>query len=99
MRVDALSNKVLAPYSDLLLHDMGPGLQDGRVMGRGGPRFWRTTPLWGARFKARYLHDGSAATLDEATERHGGEAQRSTDLYNALSPSQEAALFAFINSL
>lgn len=98
-RVDALSDKHIAPYSDLLVHDMGPGLEDGRVMGRAGPRFWRTTPLWGARFKARYLHDGSAANLDEATERHGGEAQHSTDLYNALSPAQEDALFAFINSL
>ncbi len=98
-RVEALSNKTIAPYSDLLVHDMGPGLEDGRVMGRAGPRFWRTTPLWGARFKDRFLHDGSALTLDEATERHGGEAQLSTDLYNALTPAQEEALFEFINSL
>ncbi|MFO0600822.1 MAG: di-heme oxidoredictase family protein [Myxococcaceae bacterium] len=98
-RVDALSDKEIFPYSDLLVHDMGPGLEDGRVMGRAGGRFWRTTPLWGNRFKPRYLHDGRAATIDEAIDLHGGEATRSQQLYEALNPQQEAALLEFINTL
>ena len=55
-RVDALSGKVLQPYSDLLIHDMGEGLEDVRPMGRASGRFWRTTPLWGLRHKTRYPH-------------------------------------------
>lgn len=98
-RVDALSNKLIAPYSDLLIHDMGPGLADGRVMGAAGPQFWRTTPLWGTRHKRRYLHDGSAATVHDAIERHGGESDASTARYDALSPAQQAALIEFVESL
>ena len=98
-RVDALSDKEIAPYSDLLIHDMGPGLEDGRVMGRASGRFWRTTPLWGNRFKNRYLHDGRAASIDEAINAHGGEATHSTQLYQQLNPTQEAALLEFIDGL
>lgn len=98
-RVDALSGKRLEPFSDLLLHDMGPGLKDGRIMGRGGPQTWRTTPLWGIRFKNRYLHDGSALTEDEAIVRHGGEGQSSTDAYAALSAEEKQALLDFLETL
>jgi CxxC motif-containing protein (DUF1111 family) len=98
-RVAALSNKVIKPYSDLLVHDMGPGLEDGRVMGRASTRFWRTTPLWGARFKSQYLHDGRAATLHDAIDAHGGESANSTALYEALNPAQQRALIEFIQSL
>ncbi len=98
-KVDALSNKEIFPYSDLLTHDMGPGLQDGRVMGRAGPRFWRTTPLWGNRFKNRFMHDGRASSIDEAIDLHGGEAAHSVALYEALNDAQEEALLEFINSL
>jgi CxxC motif-containing protein (DUF1111 family) len=98
-RVDALSNKEIFPYSDLLVHDMGPGLEDGRIMGRAGTRFWRTTPLWGNRFKNHFLHDGRATSIDAAIDAHGGESAHSTALYEALSDSQEAALLEFINSL
>jgi CxxC motif-containing protein (DUF1111 family) len=98
-RVEALSNKEIFPYSDLLVHDMGPGLQDGRVMGRASGLFWRTTPLWGIRFKNHYMHDGRATSVDEAIDLHGGEAAHSTALYEALNPAQETALLEFINGL
>lgn len=99
VRVDALSNKVIKPYSDLLVHDMGPGLEDGRVMGRASGRFWRTTPLWGIRFKDHYLHDGRATSIHQAIDAHGGEGASSTALYDALNPQQQAALVQFLQSL
>lgn len=98
-RVEALSNKLIAPYSDLLIHDMGPGLADGRVMGNAGPQFWRTTPLWGTRHKTVYLHDGSAANVRQAIGRHGGEAAAALGRFNALSTVQQAALVQFVESL
>ncbi|MFZ5441685.1 MAG: di-heme oxidoredictase family protein [Myxococcota bacterium] len=98
-RVAALENKVIKPYSDLLVHDMGPGLEDGRVMGRASGRFWRTTPLWGIRFKDHYLHDGRATSIHQAIDAHGGESAPSTALYEALNPAQQAALTQFIESL
>jgi CxxC motif-containing protein (DUF1111 family) len=98
-RVDALSNKEIAPYSDLLIHDMGPGLADGRVMGAAGPRFWRTTPLWGTQHKRRFLHDGSAMNVHEAIERHGGEGAASAARYDALNHAQQQALIEFVEGL
>lgn len=98
-RVDALSNKLIFPYSDLLIHDMGPGLADGRVMGAAGPRWWRTTPLWGTQHKSNFLHDGSAHSVHEAILRHGGEAAASVQKYDALAPAQRAALVTFVESL
>lgn len=98
-RVDALSNKIISPYSDLLIHDMGTGLADGRPMGAAGPRWWRTTPLWGAQHKTNFLHDGSAHSVHEAIERHGGEGAASTQKYDALAPAQQAALVKFVESL
>lgn len=98
-KVEALSNKLIAPYSDLLVHDMGPGLEDGRVMGLASGLFWRTTPLWGIRFKKQYLHDGSALTEHDAIIRHGGEGTVSTNRYLALSHHQQQALIEFVESL
>jgi CxxC motif-containing protein (DUF1111 family) len=98
-RVDALSNKVIFPYSDLLVHEMGAGLEDGRVMGAASTRFWRTTPLWGIQYKTNYLHDGSATSIHQAIERHGGEGQAATDRYNSLSAAQQKLLVEFVGSL
>jgi CxxC motif-containing protein (DUF1111 family) len=100
-RVDALSDKDLFPWSDFLLHDMGPNLAvgDTRVMGRASPRFWRTTPLWGIHLKTQFLHNGSAATIDQAIEAHGGEGTASEQLYENLSAQDQARLLAFIGSL
>ena len=61
-------------YSDLLLHDLGPALDDGVVQGDAGGRDWRTTPLWGLGARPRFLHDGRARTVRAAILAHGGEA-------------------------
>jgi len=98
-RVAALSGKSFNPWSDLLIHDMGEALADHRPQGKASGRFWRTTPLWGTRFKTNYLHDGRATTVHEATLAHGGEATASTQAYNALSPQDKARVIQFIQSL
>lgn len=98
-RVNALSNKEIKPWSDFLIHDMGPGLDDHRRMGKAGGRFWRTTPLWGLRFKGRMLHNGSAFTIEEAIAAHGGEGQASRDAYFALPTHKQDRIDAFLNSL
>jgi CxxC motif-containing protein (DUF1111 family) len=98
-RVAALSGKLLRPYSDLLIHDMGPGLEDVRPMGRASGRMWRTTPLWGLRHKTRYLHDGSANTVEDSILMHGGEGQWSRDAYVGLSAEEKRQLKAFLDSL
>jgi len=98
-KTKALRNKVIRPYSDLLLHDMGPDLAEG-CKGKALPSEWRTEPLWGLRFVAAgYLHDGRAASLDEAIQLHGGEAAGSRDKYNALSQTKQALLIDFLNTL
>ncbi len=104
--VDALSNKTIFPYSDLLLHDMGPELDDGYTEGSATSSEWRTAPLWGIGLaadsqggRAFYLHDGRATTLDEAIQFHGGEAAPSRDRYANLNPEEQTQLIAFLMSL
>ncbi|ATB48532.1 di-heme oxidoredictase family protein [Corallococcus macrosporus] len=86
-------------YSDLLLHDMGPELDDGIVMKLAGGSEFRTQPLWGIAAAGPYLHDGRADDLDEAIRLHGGEARRSREAYVALSLSEQAKVIAFLESL
>lgn len=93
-------------YSDLLLHDMGPGLADNRPDGSADGFEWRTTPLWGIRLVPEfldgspfYLHDGRATTVKGAIELHGGEAKVASDAFKALSQADEDALMAFLESL
>lgn len=103
--VPALSGAAIHPYTDLLLHDMGDDLADGREDFDAGPRDWRTPPLWGLGLAGKfgdgavYLHDGRARTLAEAVLWHGGEAQAAADGFRALSRDQREALLAFLNSL
>jgi len=85
-------------YTDLLLHDMGPALADGMTDG-GGPRDWRTAPLIGLRFLRGFLHDGRAASVDEAITLHDGEARAAGAAFTALSPDDRAALLAFVQAL
>jgi CxxC motif-containing protein (DUF1111 family) len=87
--------------TDLLLHDMGPGLDGYSGDGEASGRDWRTAPLWGlGQNEAKgLLHDGSAATIAEAIDRHGGEAERARDRYRALSARDSAALLAYLASL
>ena len=86
-------------YSDLLLHEtlpVGvPGIEDASA----NQREFRTSPLWGIRLSAPYMHDGAADTLDDAIRQHAGEAAASRDLYEALSQSERDALVVFLESL
>lgn len=100
-----LSNQTIRPYTDLLLHDMGEDLSDGKSDGEASEREWRTAPLWGIGLfgavngKARYLHDGRAKTLDEAILWHGGEAETSKNYFVALNVSDRASMIRFLLSL
>jgi len=84
-------------FSDLLLHDVGIG--DGIRQGAAEAAEIRTPALWGLRFRRPLLHNGSAATLPEAIERHASEAALARRGYGALSPEDRAALLAFLRSL
>ena len=86
-------------YSDLLLHDLGPELADGLVMGLASGAEFRTSPLWGVQATGPFLHDGSAHTLDEAIRAHGGEAEGSREAYEALSAEERAQVIEFLASL
>ena len=101
----ALSRQVIHPYTDLLLHDMGPGLADNRPDFQAGGRDWRTTPLWGIGLSATvngvttYLHDGRARSIAEAILWHGGEAQLAADRFRAMARDDREALMTFVLSL
>lgn len=98
----ALGNKIIHPYSDFLLHDIGTG--DG-IPVQSTPEFAstanqiRTAPLWALRTRNRLMHDGLSFTLDEAIQRHGGQAAEVRDAYNALPSSDQALIHAFLGSL
>ncbi len=101
----ALSNKTIWPYTDLLLHDMGEGLADGRPEFAASGHEWRTPPLWGlGRHQAvsgerALLHDGRARTLAEAILWHGGEAESAREYFRQLPPQQRKQLISFLESL
>ena len=95
----ALSNQPVNLYSDLLIHDMGTGLADNIPQGQATGSQWRTTPLWGLSFRTVYLHDGRTTNLTKAITMHGGEATQVINAFKALSPSDQADLLAFIQSL
>ncbi len=103
--VPEVSNQVIHPYTDLLLHDMGPGLADDRPDFQASGREWRTPPLWGIGLvqtvngHTNFLHDGRARSLLEAVMWHGGEAQRARDRVRGMTADQRAALVAFLESL
>jgi CxxC motif-containing protein (DUF1111 family) len=86
-------------YSALLLHDLGPDLDDKVVQGQAGGRDWRTTPLWGLAARPRFLHDGRARTVTEAIVAHGGEATAARQRFNQLSAPEREALLAFLAGL
>lgn len=101
-----LSNQEFHPFTDLLLHDMGPGLADKRAEFAAKGSEWRTTPLWGigiakdlADHKPGFLHDGRARTIEEAVLWHGGEAKNSLTAYTKLSESDRIKLLKFLSSL
>ncbi|PTL84016.1 di-heme oxidoredictase family protein [Vitiosangium sp. GDMCC 1.1324] len=100
-----LSGQVIFPYTDLLLHDMGPDLADNRPDFEATGSEWRTPPLWGIGLvhtvnqHSRFLHDGRARSLEEAILWHGGEAERSREHFRNLSATDRAALLRFLESL
>jgi CxxC motif-containing protein (DUF1111 family) len=102
---EALSEQVIRPYTDLLLHDMGEGLADGRPEGAADGSEWRTPPLWGIGLvetvnrHTRFLHDGRARSLEEAVLWHGGEASGAQERFRALPADDRRALLAFLESL
>ncbi len=98
----ALGNKIIHPYSDFLLHDIGTG--DGIPMlptpeYAGTRNLMRTAPLWALRTRNRLMHDGLSFTKQEAIARHAGQAAAVTAAYNALSDAQRAQVLAFLDSL
>ena len=104
--INALSNKTFSPYTDLLLHDMGPGLDDGYTEGSARTSEWKTPALWGlglSKFSQGggyfLLHDGRARSIEEAIVLHGGESQESRERYQALSDSEKRNLIRFLESL
>lgn len=104
--VAALSNKTIAPYTDLLLHDMGNGLNDGYTEGGALPAEWRTPPLWGLGLSKKsqggqyfLLHDGRAHSIEEAIVQHGGEGAQSKTSFQQLTPADKNNLLRFLESL
>ena len=104
--VAALSNKTFYPYTDLLLHDMGPGLDDGATEGSAETYEWRTAPLWGLGLAPNsqggsffLMHDGRARSIEEAIMLHGGEAESSKNQFIALSETDKEAIIKFLQSL
>ena len=99
------SFQLIWPYTDLLLHDMGEGLADGRPEGEADGREWRTPPLWGIGLTeivsghTFLLHDGRARNLLEAILWHGGEAEAAKERVVAMTGDERAALLAFLRSL
>lgn len=100
-----LRNQVIHPYTDLLLHDLGPGLADTMPDGDATASEWRTAPLWnigltpGVAEGEAYLHDGRARTLHEAILWHGGEAEAAREGFRTLPAADREALVAFLRSL
>jgi CxxC motif-containing protein (DUF1111 family) len=101
----AVSNQLIHPYTDLLLHDMGPDLADDRPDFNASGTEWRTQPLWGIGLTQKvnghnnFLHDGRARSLLEAVMWHGGEAEKSRNKVKAMTAAERNALIKFLESL
>ena len=106
--VAALRNQSVNLYSDLLVHDMGPGLQDGVTQGQAGPREFRTAPLWGLGQRVFFLHDGRTSDLQETIQAHRSgnvftrnesEANAVVTSFNRLPDEQKQDVLNFLRSL
>jgi CxxC motif-containing protein (DUF1111 family) len=104
--INALSNKQVNLYSDMLLHDMGQELSDNYIEGEANEREWRTTPLWGLGIIHNatggvpfYMHDGRTSDLVEAIRLHGGEAEAIKQAFMNLSPADRQNVITFLMSL
>lgn len=100
-----LSGQTIHPFTDLLLHDMGEGLADGRADFAASGSEWRTSPLWGVGLQKTVnghtllLHDGRARDVSEAILWHGGEGERAKETFRTMSKQDREALLKFIDSL
>ncbi|HEU0033096.1 MAG TPA: di-heme oxidoredictase family protein [Kofleriaceae bacterium] len=100
-----VSNQTIRPYTDLLLHDLGPELADDRPDFLATGTEWRTPPLWGIGLvgvvndHTRFLHDGRARDFAEAILWHGGEAEPSREAFRTMAADDRAALVRFVESL
>ena len=104
--IGSLSNNEFHPFTDLLLHDMGSGLDDGYTEGSAKTSEWRTAPLWGLGLSPKsqggeyfLLHDGRAHSIEDAIKMHGGEADISRNKFSLLSDGDRKALLRFLQSL
>lgn len=103
--IAALADQRIHPYTDLLLHNVGFDLADGRPDFLASGTEWRTAPLWGLGLaqtvlpSAAFLHDGRARTIAEAILWHGGEAERAKERFRTMAASDREALLAFLRSL
>lgn len=104
--IDALANKTFTPFSDFLLHDMGPQLDDGYTEGNAHTAEWRTPPLWGLGLSKNsqggnyfLMHDGRARSIEQAISLHGGEGEQSKNEFSQLSNEDRQKLIAFLESL
>jgi CxxC motif-containing protein (DUF1111 family) len=98
----ALGNKIIHPYSDFLLHDIGTGdgipVQPGADFASTANKM-RTAPLWGLRTRNRLMHDGLTLTKEDAIARHKGQASSVTAAYRGLSETEKQLLMRFLDSL
>jgi CxxC motif-containing protein (DUF1111 family) len=100
-----LANQTFHPYTDLLLHDMGEALADGRPDYRAGPRDWRTPALWGLGLSVvvngsqAMLHDGRARNAAEAILWHDGEGRQAREAFRTMPKAEREALLRFLASI
>jgi CxxC motif-containing protein (DUF1111 family) len=104
--ISQLAYKLISPYTDLLLHDMGPALDDGFTEGSAATAEWRTPPLWGLGLAGSaqggrmfLMHDGRAQSIEEAILLHGGEAEKSKNNFSGLPADSREKIIAFLRSL
>jgi hypothetical protein len=93
------SEQLVHLYSDLLVHNMGPALDDGIVQGQAKSYEFRTAPLWRVSDRAHFLHDGRAHTIKEAIQAHGGQAETARIAFDALNPSDQDSLLSYLNCI
>lgn len=103
-KFNALSQQLIYPYTDLLLHDMGESLDDGVIEKNAQSNEWRTPPLWGIGIVeqsegARFLHDGRAENIEQAINWHGGEAEQVKQTYNLLDDNEKNTLLEFLRAI
>ena len=86
-------------YSDLLLHDMGPAMDDRFTAGSAAGTEWRTMPLWRLSDRVHFLHDGRAATIRDAIAAHGGQGAASAAAFAALDAATQQAMLDFLGCI